>query len=161
MAAHCNILAWRIPWREEPGRLQCIGSQRVRHDWATEHAHKVMMMETYDQTWTSLVAQTVRNPPVIQKTWVRSRSWEDPVEEEMATHSSILAWYIPWTESLESYSPWGHKGVRHNLATKQQWQNIHMKSSSEIKIYVCIYVYINTHKIIQMNTLKKHQLQSI
>ena len=35
--------------------------------------------------------------------------WEDPLEEEMATHSSILAWEIPWTESLAGYSPWGHK----------------------------------------------------
>ena len=36
-------------------------------------------------------------------------SWEDPLEEEMATHSSILAWRIPWTESLVGNSPWGHK----------------------------------------------------
>ena len=37
MATHSRILAWRIPWTEEPGRLQSMGSQRVRHDWATEH----------------------------------------------------------------------------------------------------------------------------
>ena len=60
-----------------------------------------MIMATYDRTWTSLVAQTVRNPPVIQKTWVRALSWEDPLEEEMATHSSILAWQIPWREEPE------------------------------------------------------------
>ena len=36
-------------------------------------------------------------------------SWEDPLEKEMATHSSILAWKIPWTEKLVGYSPWGHK----------------------------------------------------
>ena len=36
MAAHCSILAWRIPWTQEPGRLQCVGSLRVRHDWVTE-----------------------------------------------------------------------------------------------------------------------------
>ena len=40
---------------------------------------------------------------------VRSLGWEDPLEEEMATHSSILAWRIPWTESLVGNSPWGHK----------------------------------------------------
>ena len=45
--------------------------------------------------WTSLVAQTVKNPPAMQKTWVRSLGWEDPLEEGMATHSSILAWRIP------------------------------------------------------------------
>ena len=39
MATHCSILAWRIPWTEEPGGLQLMGSQRVRHDWATEQWH--------------------------------------------------------------------------------------------------------------------------
>ena len=38
MATHSKILAWEIPWTEEPGGLQSVGSQRVRHDWATEHA---------------------------------------------------------------------------------------------------------------------------
>ena len=58
-----------------------------------------------------LVAQTVKNLPAMQETWVRSLGWEDPLEEGMATHSSILAWRIPWTEerSLAGYSPWGHK----------------------------------------------------
>ena len=42
----------------------------------------------------------------------------------MATHSSILAWEIPWTESLVGYSPWGHKRVGHNLVTKQQHRYI-------------------------------------
>ena len=45
----------------------------------------------------SLVAQLVKNPPVIQETWVRSLGWEDPLEKGKATHSSILAWRIPWT----------------------------------------------------------------
>ena len=44
------------------------------------------------------MAQTVKNPPAICDTWVRSLGWEDPLEEAMATHSSILAWRIPWTE---------------------------------------------------------------
>ena len=42
-----------------------------------------------------------------QETWVRLLDREDAVEEEMATHSSILAWKIPWTEGLADYSPWG------------------------------------------------------
>ena len=46
----------------------------------------------------SLVAQTVTNPPAMQQTQVRPLGWEDPLEKEMATHSSILAWRIPWTE---------------------------------------------------------------
>ena len=46
----------------------------------------------------SVVAQMVKNLPTMQETWVRSLGWEDPVEKETATHSSILAWRIPWTE---------------------------------------------------------------
>ena len=46
----------------------------------------------------SLVAQLVKNPPAVQETGIPSLGWEDPQEKEMATHSSILAWYIPWTE---------------------------------------------------------------
>ena len=45
----------------------------------------------------SLVAQRVKNPPAMQETEVRSLGWEDLLEKEMATHSSILAWRVPWT----------------------------------------------------------------
>ena len=50
----------------------------------------------------------VKNMPTIQETQVQSLSQEDPLEKEMGTHSSILAWEIPWTEE-PGYSPWGHK----------------------------------------------------
>ena len=53
----------------------------------------------------SLVAQLVKNLPAMWETWVLSLSWEDPLEKGKATHSSILAWKIPWTV----YSPWGLK----------------------------------------------------
>ena len=46
----------------------------------------------------SLIAQSVKNPPAMQETWVQSLGREDPLEKEMATHSSILAWKIAWTE---------------------------------------------------------------
>ena len=46
----------------------------------------------------SLMAQTMKNSPTMWETWVRSLSWEDPLEEGMATLSSILAWKVPWTE---------------------------------------------------------------
>ena len=48
--------------------------------------------------WTSLVAQMVKRLSAMQETLVRSLGWEDPLEKEMAAHSSILAWKIPWTE---------------------------------------------------------------
>ena len=44
------------------------------------------------------MAQLVKNSPAMQEMWVRSLGWEDPLEKEMATHSSIPAWRIPWTE---------------------------------------------------------------
>ena len=49
---------------------------------------------------TSLVAQMVKCLPTMRDTWIRSLGWEDPLEKEMATHSSILAWKVPWTEKL-------------------------------------------------------------
>ena len=51
----------------------------------------------------------IKNSPVMQETWVQSLGQEDPLEQEMATHPSILAWRIPWTEELVGYGPWGHK----------------------------------------------------
>ena len=48
-------------------------------------------------SWASLVAQLVKNPPAMQETWIQSLVWEDPLEKGKATHSSILAWRIPWT----------------------------------------------------------------
>ena len=71
MATRSSVLAWRIPWTEEPGGLQSMGSQRVRHNLAT---------------------QMVKSLPAMRETWVRS------LEKEMATHSSLLAWEIPWTD---------------------------------------------------------------
>ena len=47
--------------------------------------------------WASLVAQLGKNPPAMWETWVQSLGWEDPLEKGKATHSSILAWRIPWT----------------------------------------------------------------
>ena len=52
---------------------------------------------TLQYSWASLVAQMGKNPPAMQETWVRSLGWEDPLEKGQATHSSILAWRIPWT----------------------------------------------------------------
>ena len=54
----------------------------------------------------------------MQEIQVQFLGWEDPLEKEMATHSSCLAWKIPW--SLEGYNPWGSQRVGHDLVTKQQ-----------------------------------------
>ena len=53
---------------------------------------------TFQFSWVSLVAQLVKNPPAMWETWVQSLGWEDSLEKQMATHSSTLAWRIPWIE---------------------------------------------------------------
>ena len=55
------------------------------------------IVDSLDNSWASLVAQLVRNPPAMQETSDQSLGWEDPLEKGAATHSSILAWRIPWT----------------------------------------------------------------
>ena len=56
----------------------------------------------------------VKNPPAMQETWVRSLGWEDPLEKRMATHASILAWRIPWTEEPEGLQSMRLQRVRHD-----------------------------------------------
>ena len=62
----------------------------------------------------------VKNPPAIPETWVRSLGQEDPLEKELASHSSIFAWEIPWTEEPGGLQSMGSQRVRHKLAIKQQ-----------------------------------------
>ena len=58
---------------------------------------------------TSLVALLVKNLPAVQETGVQFLGWEDPLEEEMATHFRVLAWKIPWAEEPGRLQPWGRK----------------------------------------------------
>ena len=80
-----------------------------------------LIQSTHTESWTSLVAQIVKNPPTVQETWVRSLGWEDPLEEGMATHSNILTWRIPWTEE-----PGGLHGVAELSTT--EWPSTHTQS---------------------------------
>ena len=58
--------------------------------------------------------QMAKNPLAMQETWVQSLGWEDPLEKGMATHSSILAWRIPWTEELGRLQSTGSQRVGHD-----------------------------------------------
>ena len=81
----------------------------------------------------SLVAQLVKNPPAMWETWVRSLGWEDPLEKGKATHSSILAWRIPWT--VQSM---GSQRVRHNWVTFTftfRWINLYGGSDGKVFAY--------------------------
>ena len=60
------------------------------------------------------MAQTVKRLPAEQETWIRSLGWEDPLEKEMATHSSTLAWKIPWVEEPGRLQSMGLQRVEHD-----------------------------------------------
>ena len=122
MATHSSILAWKIPWMEERGRLQSVGSQRVRHDWATllslscSQFHFLLFTSIILRVVSLVLCFTITNlqnilvlngflgdsdgkeSAAMQETWVGSLGQEDPLEKGMTTHSSILAWRISWTE---------------------------------------------------------------
>ena len=69
------------------------------------------------QRASSLVAQLVKNLTAMQETWIQSLGWEDPLEKEMTTHSSILAWRIPWTEELGRPQTKGSQRFGHDSVT--------------------------------------------
>ena len=72
------------------------------------------MLAELISTWTSLVAQTVKCLPTMPETWVQSLVWEDFLEKEMAIHSSILAWKIPWMEEPDRLQSMGSQRVGHD-----------------------------------------------
>ena len=110
----------------------------------------------------SLVAQMVKLLPAVWKTWVQSLGWEDPLEKEMATHSSTPAWKIPWTEEPGRLQSMGLQKVGHDWVTSlhfcaQTWlQDFHrgqeradltsLCTSSFCKIYLWLHwVFVATH----------------
>ena len=64
--------------------------------------------------WSFLVAQMVKNLSAMQETWVQSLGWEDPLQKEMAAHSSILAWKIPWMAEPGRLQSMGSQRVEHD-----------------------------------------------
>ena len=168
MATHSSTLAWKIPWTEEPGGLQSMGSLRVGHDWATSLYFSLSCIgegngnplqysclenlrdggawwaAVYEVTqsrtrlkWLSssnlVLAQTVKRLSATQKTQVQSLGWEDPLEKEMAAHSSILAWKIPWITEPGRLPSMGSQRVRHNWATSLSFfQNLVLRTQERV-----------------------------
>jgi len=77
------------------------------------------------------VAQMVGNLPAMPETQVQNLGGEDPLEQEMATHSSILAWKIPWTEDPGGLQSIGLQRVRHDLATKLPLKSLQIINAGE------------------------------
>ena len=79
------------------------------------------MPANFENSAVSLVAQTVKHLPAMRETWVLFLSWEDPLEKEMETHSSTLAYKIPWMEKSDGLQSMGSQRVGHDWVTSQQW----------------------------------------
>ena len=129
MAIHSSILPWRIPWTDECGRLQSIESQRVGHDLATTS----LLL-----TWLRKDFPGGSDGKRLSTTWetqVRSLGREDPLEKEMATHSSTIARKIPWMEEPGRLQAMGSQRVGHDWAT-----SLHFFTS--LSNYTTIFPYI-------------------
>ena len=95
---------------------------RVRYNCGFKHLlgmleHILMNKEELQYNSTSLIVQMIKNLPAMRETQVWSLGWEDPLAEETATHFSILAWRIPWTESLLGYKSMGSQRVGQDWVT--------------------------------------------
>ena len=79
----------------------------ARYGISREVSHSVLYSR-------AVIAQSVKNLPAVQETWVQSLSWEEPLEKEMDAHSSILAWRIPWTKEPVRLQSKESQRVRHD-----------------------------------------------
>ena len=75
---------------------------------------KIFLVQFFCVFWASLVAQRLKHLPGMWETQVQSLGWEDPLQKEMVTHSSILAWKIPWTEEPGRLQSMGSQRVGHD-----------------------------------------------
>ena len=92
--------------------------QKPHRDVYSSFIRSCLIGSNQDTLPASLVAQTIKDLPVIQGTQVQSLGQEDPLEKGMAIHSSILTWRIPWTEEPRGQQSIGSQRVRHDLETK-------------------------------------------
>ena len=84
---------------------------------------------------TSLVAQTVKHLSTMPETQVRSLGWEDPLEKEMAIHSSTISWKIPWTEEPGRLQSMGSQRVRHDWATSCSCSHMNGKHFGDLPFF--------------------------
>ena len=120
-ATHSSILAWRIPSAESM-------------DAKSQSSFYLFNC--------SLVAQMAKNPPAMWENWAWSLAWEDPLEEGMATHSSILAWRIPWTEEPGGLPSMGSQRVGHDWVTKHSTFKVYSWKSFGIYVHLWNHYHI-------------------
>ena len=97
IVTHSSILAWRILWTEELGRLQSMELQTVRHDWANMYLYIYIYIYTYRVFLVAWGIESTCNAGDARDA-CSIPGLEDPLEKELSTHSSIPAWKTPWTE---------------------------------------------------------------
>ena len=133
MATHSSTLAWKIPWTEEPGRLQSMGSLGVRYDWVTSlslyHFWYPVATSLGEGNGTPLQSSCLENPMDggawqaavhgVAKSWTQLSNFTftfhfHALEKEMATHSSVLAWRIPRTAEPGGLPSMGSYRVGHD-----------------------------------------------
>jgi len=174
---------WRREWQptpvEETVGLQAMELQWVGHNWATstftfipdllnqklrEEARNLCFI---NPSWdSSLVAQKVKRLPTMWETRIQSLGREDLLEKEMATHSSTLAWKIPWTEEPSGLQSMGSQRVRHDWATSLYfYKNVGTKSPKSywflffqdillpILFTLFMYLYLNTFYLSYLLTI--------
>ena len=101
--------------------LNAEGLDSISGQGTRSHTLQRKIQNSETETQRSLVAQTVKNPPAMQETWLRFLGQEDAMKKQKATHSSIFAWRIPWTEELGRLQFLWSQRIGHDLATKQQY----------------------------------------
>ena len=91
------FLVWKDPACQGATKLSTATIEACSSSSVARDQHPPISISTIRENFTLLVAQLVKNLPAMWETWVRSLGWEDPLQKGKATHSSILAWRIPWT----------------------------------------------------------------
>ena len=110
MANHSSILAWRMSINREDWQAIVHGVAKSQTRLGDQVQHSTRTMRG-----ASLVAQMLKNLPAMQETQVLSLGREDPLEKGISTHSSVLAWKIPWTEEPGRLQVHGSRRVIHNI----------------------------------------------
>ena len=109
------------------------GAWQATFDGVTRVRHNLVTKPPPPYPWASLVAQSVKNLPAMRETWVWSLGWKDPLEEDMATHSSILAWRIPMDRGA-----W--QAAVHGVARSWTWLTEQLSTAP----YPCLYWHLES-----------------
>ena len=114
-------ISWRRKW--QPAAVFLPRKFHGQNNMENNIATKQQQRKSWLMGWLPWGGSVLKNLPEMQETWVWSLGWDDPLEKEMATHSSIHAWRIAWTEKPGWLQSLGSKRIRHNVAMKWQQQN--------------------------------------